>query len=180
MASLDREVSAENRKVSRYLLFYPDLKKQYFERREEILGGTQTPDPATPAPGRSTARPTSDPTGAAALALTSRSVEFDCNGKAVWMTLAEMEKWLALCEEVEERIPWKMQIFLRLRRDYRTAQGRHGWAAAVQWRFAKELAQHLKRREQDVWVESLETFSRWWARIVEYAARLAAKKGLLQ
>lgn len=179
MASLDREVRVENRKVSRYLLFYPDLKKQYFERREEILGGTKTPDPSAPAPGRSDVRPAADPTAAVALALTSRPVEFDCNGKAVWMTLPEMERWLALCEEVEERIPWKMQVFLRLRRDYRTAQGRHGWAAAVQRRFAKELAQRLKKREQDVWVESLETFSRWWARIVEYAARLASKKGLL-
>ena len=42
------------------------------------------------------------------------------------------------------------------------------------------VAKKLKKPVADVYIEREATFSEWWKQIVEYAARLAAKRGLLK
>lgn len=146
--------------MSAWLLYYPERKKEYCCRREEII---HTYAPAyNIVPGGK--NKIGDPTGRKGQKLAD---------------LQETERWLELVEEVERRLPWKMQVFLNLRREYRHARGRQGWTAAVQWRFSHQLAEQLGKRPEDTWVESRNTFTRWWDRIVEYTVRLAAKNGLL-
>lgn len=82
-------------------------------------------------------------------------------------------------EEVERRLPLKMQIFLRLRQELRHYRGRQGWTVAMQRRYAQVLAKRTGKGEEECWIEDHTTFWRWWIRIVEYTARLAAKAGLL-
>ena len=178
---LEHEMRTENKRVSLYLLSYPDLKKQWLEYREERLGVLQRPDPADPMPGHASSRPVSDPTGAAGTALIAERERFRfSNGDDVLLSLGEVERWLQLCAEVADRLPWKMQVFLRLRQDTRTCSSRTGgWVPWVQRKYAEEIAKRLGRDESDVWIESRHTFYAWWNRIVEYAARMAAKQGLL-
>ncbi|OPY63664.1 MAG: hypothetical protein A4E56_00387 [Pelotomaculum sp. PtaU1.Bin065] len=93
--------------------------------------------------------------------------------------LMEVERWLNLIEEIEQRLPWKMHIFLRLRREYRHVTGRKGWTTAVQWRYTYEVAERLGKNPEDTWVESRFILNRWWDKILDYTVRLAAKRGLL-
>ena len=159
-APIDIEVKKENRKVANWLLFYEERKKEYQELREEILGAS-----SRSLSGAGIAKNAiSDPTGKKAVKLAQ---------------LQEMEQWIELVEEVERRLPPKMKVFLRLRREYRYSAKRNGWVAPVQWKYAQEVAKMLGKAQEDTWVESRTTFYYWWERIVEYAARLAAKKGLL-
>lgn len=157
--TLDQEAKKDNRIAAGWLLYYHERKKEYDSRREAILYAS--PDPPDGQP-RGTA--TGDTTGSKG----ARLAELHADGA-----------WLALIEDVERRLPWKMQIFLRLRREYRFARGRRGWTAAVQWRYAEEVAARLKKDPTDTWIESRSTFSRWWDRIVEYTVRAALKKNLL-
>ena len=157
--TLDQEAKKDNRIAAGWLLYYHERKKEYDSRREDILYAS--PGPADGQP-RGTA--TGDTTGSKGARLAE---------------LCEDGDWLALIEDVERRLPWKMQIFLRLRREYRFARGRRGWTAAVQWRYAEEVAARLEKDPTDTWVESRSTFSRWWDRIVEYTVRAALKKNLL-
>jgi hypothetical protein len=94
--------------------------------------------------------------------------------------LRTTERWLEWCREAEAALPWKMQIFLRLRREYRHRRGPHGWTAAVQHRYAQEIAERLGKRVEDVWIEDRNTFTGWWNRILQFGAIRAAKLGLLR
>lgn len=91
-------------------------------------------------------------------------------------------EWLELVEEVESKLPPKMQIFLRLRREAEYTKtrlrGRPGWVAYVQDHYAKEMAKANNKRPSDYWVED-RTFFAWWDRIVTYAVIRAAKRGIL-
>ena len=156
---LDAEIREDNRIVSDWLLYYHERRRAYYDRRENILHSTPRPDVGG---GRSSA--ISDTTG----------------GKGSKLgDMETVERWIELAEEVERRLPWKMRAFLLLRREYRHVKGNKGWTTAVQWRFAHEVAERLGKRPEDTWIESRRTFTRWWNRIVEYTARLAAKRGLL-
>ncbi|GAV24792.1 hypothetical protein ciss_07250 [Carboxydothermus islandicus] len=159
-APIDLEFKKENRKVANWLLFYEERKAEYERLREAIIESSPCLTDAVPG-GKNAV---SDPTARKAVELAR---------------LQETEKWLQLVEEVENRLPLKMKVFLRLRREYRYRTGRNGWIAPVQWRYAQELAKILGKNPEDTWIESRTTFYYWWERIVEYAARLAAKKGLL-
>lgn len=157
---LDTEVKRDNRKVAGWLLFYEERKAEYEKQREAIIESSP-PCFLDAVPGENAV---TDPTGRKAVNLAR---------------LHETEKWLRLVEEVESRLPLKMQVFLRLRREYRYRRGRNGWVAPVQWRYAQEIARILGKNPEDTWVESRTTFYYWWDRIVDYTARLAAKRGLL-
>lgn len=159
-ALFESEIKKDNKTVSSWLLYYPERRKEYWCRREEIIHTSAPLYDIVPG-GKNKI---GDPTGRKGQKLAD---------------LQETERWLELVEEVERRLPWKMQIFLNLRREYRYARGRQGWTAAVQWRFSHEVAERLGKRPEDAWVESRNTFTRWWDRIVEYTVRLAAKNGLL-
>lgn len=158
--TIDKQVKRENKEVAGWLLFYEERKQAYHRMRQDILASGLTGFIVVTG-GEQGA---SDPTG--------RKV-------ALLGRLERMEKWLVLVEEIERRLPWKMQIFLRLRREYRYRRGRLGWVAPVQHKYAEAVAKNEGKPVEDVWVEDRTTFYRWWERIVEYTAREAAKRGLL-
>ncbi len=161
--SLESEMRNENRKVAYYLLNYPDIKEELEEQRLLILNATHHPD--DPAPGRNTPKEPGDPTGAVVVQLSE---------------LHERERWVQLCEDVANGLPWKKQIILQLRQEMRGASRRTGgWLPYMQWRYAEKVAARLDKPLEDVYVERAGTFSSWWNEIVECAARLAAKRGLL-
>ena len=107
--SLESEIRNENRKVAYYLLNYPDIKKELEEQRLLILNATHHPD--DPAPGRNTPKEPGDPTGAVVVQLSE---------------LHERERWVQLCEDVANGLPWKKQIILQLRQEMRGASRRTG------------------------------------------------------
>ncbi|MFA5307834.1 MAG: hypothetical protein WC365_10355, partial [Candidatus Babeliales bacterium] len=83
--------------------------------------------------------------------------------------------WLALVEEVEKRLPWKMQIILRLKRKYkRGVRGR-----PTNWLVALEYSEEVSKRIRKDYAVGPEAVRNWWDLIIEYAARLSAKRGLL-
>jgi len=91
--------------------------------------------------------------------------------------LADLEAgaWLALVEEVERRLPWKMQILLRLKQKHRIGvRGR-----PVRWIIALELSEEVSGRLKKDYSVGPDTIDDWWKKVVEYAARVAGKKGLL-
>ena len=96
---MEKEIRAENRKVAYYLLNYPDIKEELEEQRLLILNATHHPD--DPAPGRNTPAEPGDPTGAVVVQLSE---------------LHERERWVQLCEDVANGLPWKKQIILQLSR----------------------------------------------------------------
>ena len=167
MTNLVREAKDENRVVAGWLIHYHKRKEYYDQCREEVLYSTPQPPEVVTCP----INQNSDTTGKKALALAT----FDEN----------TGKWLALVEDIEEILPWKMQIVLKLRREtmhrpYKSRdRGRPAWIPYVQVRYAEEVAKRTGKAPEDVWIERPRTFIEWWNRIVEYAARLAAKKGLL-
>jgi hypothetical protein len=163
--TLAEEHKNENRIVSAWLLYYHDRKKDY-ERRREVILQSSSASRISEAPGHASV---SDTTGR--------------KGDKLAELAEDAGAWLALIAEVEERLPWKMQIFLRLRREFRYARsrgrGRPAWIPHVQRHYAEEVAAVLKRSEEDVWVSRVETFGDWWKMIIEYTGRLAGKRGLL-
>jgi len=175
MSAMDDELREDFGIISDWLLNYEDYladyeyrRAQLAEAREAVIDATPRPSPDDPAPGRNSVRPVSDSTGRKGIRL------------ATLDDLRTTERWLEWCQEVEVALPWKMQIFLRLRREYRHRRGPHGWTAAVQHRYAQEIAERLGKRVEDVWIEDRNTFTGWWNRILQFGAIKAAKQGLLQ
>lgn len=159
MIELDAEVKKDNQKVEEWLLWYEERKTEYLNAREAIIHSSG------PSLHEVTGATTniSDPTGQKGAKLAE---------------LKKTEAWLRLIEEVQTRLPWKLEIFLLLRRKYRY-RGRNGWVAAVQWEFAYEVAAQLGKKPEETWVASRGTLWLWWNQIVDFTARLAAKRGLL-
>lgn len=174
MSLMDAEMKRDLQTVEDFLLnrddwvrFVECAKRERAADRADIIHSTPRRAEGDPMPGFSSARRVSNPTLTKVLKLLSLG---DCR---------ETERWLALVAEVEEALPWKMQIFLRLRREYRDRRGPHGWTAAVQHRYAQEVAAKLGKRPEDTWIEDRKTFAEWWQRILRYAALKAAKRGLI-
>lgn len=142
------------------MLYYEEYKREYQELLDDAIQGSR-PNLTDPRTGKTNA--ISDPTARAGILLMH----------------SDHARWLALVEEVEERLPWKMQVFLRLRREHRHARGNQGWVAPVQWGYAEAIAERTGKQLEDVWIESRNTFGAWWRLIVDYTVRLAAKRGLL-
>jgi len=175
MSAMDDELREDFGIISDWLLNYEDYlvdyeyrRAQLAEARETVIDATPRPSPDDPASGRNSVRTVSDPTGRKGIML------------ATLDDLRATERWLEWCQEVEAALPWKMQIFLRLRREYRHRRGPHGWTAAVQHRYAQEIAERLGKRVEDVWIEDRNTFTGWWNRILQFGAIRAAKPGLLR
>ena len=175
MSAMDDELREDFGIISDWLLNYEDYladyeyrRAQLAEARETVIDATPRPSPDDPASGRNSVRTVSDPTGRKGIML------------ATLDDLRATERWLEWCQEVEAALPWKMQIFLRLRREYRHRRGPHGWTAAVQHRYAQEIAERLGKRVEDVWIEDRNTFTGWWNRILQFGAIRAAKLGLLR
>lgn len=160
MTDLQNKIKLEDKIVSDWLLFYSDRLKDHNEKRNDTLFATPSPADGMPK-GTSTGDPTANK----------------------GTTLAEMEEeeeWLHVVEEVRDKIHPKLQIFLRLRQECRNSKGRNGWVAYVQWHYAEEVAKMIGKDPRDTWIESRNTFTRWWENLVKMTARMAAKEGLLK
>ncbi len=156
---MELEIKRYNGTVSHWLLFVEDEKVALDDRRDDLFNGDSPHD--NPGSSRSGI---SDKTGSTGTRLAA---------------LEPKERWIQLIEEVEQKLPPKMQIFLRLRREYRGYQGRQGWVTPVQINYAQQVAELEGKRPEDVWIESRRTFYVWWNRIVTYTAVIAAKSDLL-
>lgn len=161
--ALEQEIRADNRVVEDWILWVIERKQSYLNYKNEILESHRAPNVAVDLKQKNK---TSDPTATKGLKLSS-------------LELQKMEEWIQLIEEVETRLSPKMQIFLKLRREHRFASGRNGWTASVQLKFANELARLTHQKPEDTWIQSRNTFTLWWSKIIDYTARLAAKRGLL-
>lgn len=157
--SLFDEINEDNKVVGDWLLHFHARKAEYEQQREEILGSSS--QKITQIPIKSST--TSDSTLSKAEKL---------------LKLVYMEQWITLIDEIERDLPWKRRIFLEIRREYRHAGGRKGWTTATQWKFAYEVAKRLQKDPTQTWVESRNTFTRWWNEIVTDTAHLAAKRNL--
>lgn len=172
---MEKEVRRDLDTVGHFLL-YPDRlkesleakRKDLAEQRDDVIEASPQRLLCDPVGGRRSARRMNNPTLQKVLKLLKLG------------DTRQLEEWLALVQEVEENLPPKMQIFLRLRREYRDRRGPYGWVAPVQHRYAQEVAALLGKRPEDTWIESRQTFSEWWQRILQYTALKAAKRGLIR
>ena len=159
MNPLDKEIARDRRVVAEWLLWYEERKQQYQEMREEILESSPAPiHEQVPVQVQGSI---SDTVGQKGTKLGEHQ---------------ETEKWLALAEEVEQRLPWKMQALLRLKRKYKVGvKGR-----PVRWLIALELSEVVSRELGKDWCIGMDSVDKWWQRVVTYAVILAAKKGLVK
>jgi len=155
--SLDKEVARDRRMVADWLLWYEERKQEYEELREEILESSPAPlHDRVPVKGK-----ISDITGQKGSMLGDKG---------------KIEEWLNLCEEIEKRLPWKMQILLRLKRKYKVGvKGR-----PVRWLIALELSEEISRKIGKEWYIGEDGVDKWWQRVVTYGVILAAKRGLVK
>ena len=152
---LDQEFGNDNKTVSGWLLDINKRKQNYLMQRENILHSSP---PASD--GQPKGSGTGNPTEAKGFRLTE---------------LQESEKWFRLVEELEKRLPWKMQLVLNLKRKYRRGvRGR-----PVNWLVALEFSEEVSRRIKKDYSVGPDAVRKWWDLIVEYGARLAGKRGLL-
>ncbi len=140
--------------VSKYLLFYPDIKKQYIKERSDILQSSSAPPDGLP---RGTK--TSDTTGDRA----QRS-----------MSLPDAD-WMKLVEDVAKDISPRMQIYLKLRQEYR--HGRN-WFIPVQSKYCYAVAEAEGIEPEACWVGGRQYFFIWWEQICNYAIVRATERNL--
>lgn len=164
MKPLGAQVKAENRIVSDWLLYYPERLKEYEEAQDDVVvyPGQALSDDIR-------AKSIADPTARIA-ALREKASKWDA-------------RWFEVIADVERRIPEKQRIFLQIRREARNNhsnyRGRPGWVAYVQCKYSLVMAERTGRDVMDFYISDRETLFGWWNRLVEYAARLAIKKGVL-
>jgi hypothetical protein len=151
--TLTAEVKEDKRQVAGWLLYYYERRKEYEQRRQDIIHSTSRPE---------------GPQGTSVSDTTGRK------GQKLG-DLKNTSDWLALVEEVEKRLPWKMQIILRLKRKYkRGVRGR-----PTNWLVALEYSEEISRIRKFDYAVGPDMVRKWWYQIIEYAARLSAKRGLL-
>lgn len=151
------EMKQENRVVTGWLLYYPERKQSYDERRDDIIHGSSRPR-LSEAPGNAYI---SDTTGRKGDKLA---------------TMDERDgAWLKLMEDVYPRLPWKMRLLVDLKRKHKIGvKGR-----PTNWVVALEFSEGVSRKTGKDYTAGAETIRHWWDMVVEYAAREAAKRGLL-
>lgn len=182
--SLDKQTKDENKLVSKWLIEYPRRKAAYESLREAFAYPERSGAHANAGTTRYQKRnlQSTDHTARIGILLAEGKIvpEEDLDPNEV--------RWLELIEEMERRMPLKARILLKLRREVAHKEGlikkgkyrgRPAWIPAVQHRYAEEIARLTGKRIEDVWVENPNTFSNWWRRVVDYVARQAAKRGLL-
>lgn len=160
-SSIEREVKRLKATTSDWLLNRDDYVRQALEERQEtIMAGSSSIGDGMPR-----ASGNGDPTGQ--------------KGSRMADKLATVQAWVELIAEVEQGLPDRMLVFLLLRREYRNNNGRIGWTASVQWKYAEQAAKRCGTKPEDEWVENRHTFKDWWNNIVTMTTILAAKRGLL-
>lgn len=162
--TLEQEAKRDNRIVQGWLLQYKQRKEKYLTKLENALYASPAPPDGMPR-GSDVSNPTEQ------------------KGTRLAELGEDEGAWIELVEEVQERLPWKMQIVLKLRREAMhikgKRRGRPAWVAYVQVHYCEEVAAKTGQALEDVWISKEHTFYDWWARILEYTARLAIKRGLV-
>ncbi len=161
--SLNAEIKKENRLVAEWLLYYPDRLQAYESHIDSVsLYPVQAISEDIRAKGQ-----TSDPTGRIATQLSTHTYD---------------SRWLDVIAEVERRIPDKQRVFLEVRREARNNhanhRGRPAWVVYVQCKYPLVMAEKTGKGAEDFYMH-YQTCRYWWDRLIEYAARIAAKRGLL-
>ena len=160
-SSINDEIRQENKTAADYLLFYYEYRERYEQMRQLIIDSSPT---LILQDVSASNKPITDPTGRKAVELVAK---FETLGK-----------WLQVVEEVEQKLPPKLKVFCQLRREYRYA-GARGWTALMQVHYPEAMAKATGGRAEEFWVDSERTFRNWWRKIVNFTARLAAKRGLI-
>lgn len=173
---MDKEYREQSKIVADWVLYYWEHKKDYEAKLERYLQeavgvGASVLDEV---PIRSSLP--GDRTGAQAVRLADMRSRIERD-----------REWLSLVEDLERRLPWKMQLILRLRwevvdRDGHTTRrprGRPAWIPYCQHKYNQAVAKRLRKRPEDCWVNSPDVFTDWWARIITYATIQAAKRRLI-
>ena len=157
-----QDIKRENRIVSDWLLYYPERKKQH---EEQLSSVTFISSPSLSDDIQGTGG-TSDPTARIA----SARMKYD-------------SAWFDLISDVEKSLPEKQRVFLECRRQalkhHGGGRGRPAWIAYVQCRYPLVMAERTGKSAERYWLGSDYMAREWWARIIEYTARLAAKRGLI-
>lgn len=172
MITSDKEYRAYSHIVGDWLLYYHGRKREYTDRLNEYTDsagvGSSTLE-LVPIHGSMPG----DRTGTQAVKLADMLEDIESD-----------REWLALVEDIERRLPWKMQLILRLRwqvveRDSKLKYkptGKKRWIPYVRNRYCTAVS---ARQGKEYWVESTAQYKSWWAIIVKYATVEAAKRGLL-
>lgn len=92
--------------------------------------------------------------------------------------IVRKQKWVGVVASVEQALPQHLQVFLKLRRDYRHRKGPNGWMPIVQIRYATEMARMTHGREENTY-RSASRLADYWDEIVNYTVRRAIAEGLL-
>jgi len=157
--TLENEIKDDNRKVSRWLLYYHERRREYLRKREDIMNSSPSLDGSAGVSSMS-AGYVSNPTASKGDKLAD---------------LHKTEKWVSFVEEIERRLSPKMQVLLRLRRQY--VHGVRG--RPVRWIIALKLSEEISRSAGKDYSVGPDTVDKWWRNIVTYAVVVAAKKRLL-
>ena len=158
-----QDIKQENRIVSDWLLYYPERLRQH---EEQLASVTFLSSPSLSDDIQGTGG-TSDPTARVA----AQRLKYD-------------SAWFDLIADVERSLPEKQRVFLECRRQalkqHGGRPGRPAWIAYVQCRYPLVMAERTGRDVEHYFIGREMTLHQWWERIVDYTARLAAKKGLLK
>lgn len=155
----------ENKLVADWLLHYKEKKAEYEQQRDDMIGNLH----GGVADGVSRHSTVSDPTYRDAVKL---------------FKLMDTEQWLECISAVEKELPFKLMVVLQARREAEAKEnirtkGRPAWIAYAQHKYSEAMSAKLNIPQEEVWIESFSTFSRYWDEIVNIAAREAAKRGLI-
>ena len=159
------ELKEDNQMISSWLIYYRERKRNVEDIREEILYRTQQPGA-----DRVSSSTISDPAYQRAEEL-QRKTEQDM-------------KWLKTVEDVYSILGAKKRLLLQLRQDEvekpitKKKRGRPGWVIWVQMHWEEEYLKSSVLPIDCCWVTD-DTLKDWWAEIINIAARLAGKRGLL-
>jgi hypothetical protein len=137
--------------VSKWLLYYPDYKAEYNTELNRIA------HPQLKTDGLPRATNTKDVTGEKIAALVD----------------GPESKWLKLVEDVTRDISPRMQIYLKLRQEYR--HGRN-WFIPIQQKYCYAVAELRGKEPEDCWVDRRSTFYLWWEDIINYGIVLASDR----
>lgn len=162
MATLIDRHRRQNEIVEKFLKHYDDELESITERIKDIedaqpsaLGGDQCRNGSG----------ISDPTFKKAAALSDPDID-------------RKLKWLALIREVEVGLPEQYLVVIKIWREFRFMRGPHGWAAKAERKFAAEMAKIQVRDEEETF-RCKKTLEGYWSEIIEIAARMAVKDGLI-
>jgi uncharacterized protein YbcC (UPF0753/DUF2309 family) len=91
----------------------------------------------------------------------------------------QAQAWLKLVQDIEQALPLRDKVYLRLRRKYRHRRGRHGWADQVQHELPREMERLTGKPAEQFWIANRNSFTRWMDRIIEHTVREALRRQVL-